>query len=58
MNAGKPQRYGMQGNCAGPGQWVPYEIADPAGLDERRKSLGLSTMAEYLQRSKNKKYCP
>jgi len=58
MNAGKPQRYGTQGNCAGPGQWVPYEIADPAGLDERRKSLGLSTMAEYLQRSKDKKYCP
>jgi len=58
MNAGKPQRYGTQGNCEGPGQWVPYQIADTAGLDERRKSLGLSTMAEYLQRSKDKKYCP
>ncbi len=57
-NTGKLQRYGTQGQCTGPGKWVPYEAEDPAGLDRRRASLGLSTMAEYLQRSIDRKYCP
>ena len=57
-NAGRPQRYGTQGRCAGPGKWEPFEIEDPANLDQRRASVGLSTMAAYLQRSIDRGYCP
>jgi hypothetical protein len=57
-NTDKLQRYGTQGRCAGPGKWEPYEVEDPAALDQRRVSVGLSTMAEYLQRSKDRNYCP
>jgi hypothetical protein len=57
MNTGKPQRYGTQGKCHGPGNWVPYEIEDPANVDQRRASVGLSTMAEYVRRSVERKYC-
>jgi hypothetical protein len=57
-NTGKLQRYGTQGHCVEPGRWEPYEVEDPAGLDQHRASVGLSTMAEYLRRSKERGYCP
>ncbi|WP_413944432.1 DUF6624 domain-containing protein [Bdellovibrio sp. HCB-162] len=43
----KPQRYGTQGQCVGPGQWEPWPIEDEKNVDKRRKSMGLRTMAEY-----------
>lgn len=38
----KPQRYGTQGSCTGPGQWQPRAMEDPDRVDERRRDLGLS----------------
>jgi hypothetical protein len=29
----RPQRYGTQGQCVGPGKWEPLPIEDPEGLD-------------------------
>jgi hypothetical protein len=46
---GKPQRYGSQGECTGPGVWVAADTEDPAGLDRRRASVGLPSMAIYLE---------
>lgn len=43
----KPQRFGTQGKCVGPGQWEPHPIQDPANIDRRRKEMGLGTIAEY-----------
>lgn len=36
---GRPQRYGTQGRCTGPGVWQPFEIEDPAGVDQRRATI-------------------
>jgi hypothetical protein len=58
QNTGKLQRYGTQGRCEGPGKWVPYDVEDPAHLDQRRTSLGLTTMEAYLRRSVERRYCP
>lgn len=38
----KPQRYGTQGSCVGPGQWQPRAIEEPQRLEERRREIGLS----------------
>lgn len=43
-----PQRYGTQGSCDDSGKWVAFEIEDPAGLDQRRASVGLGPHAEYI----------
>ena len=48
----KPQRYGTQGECMGPGQWGPFTSEDPGHLDERRKGVGLETESDYIQRFK------
>lgn len=57
-SAGKPQRYGTQGRCTAPGQWEPYEIEAPDAVDARRASVGLQTMSEYLELSKQRRWCP
>jgi hypothetical protein len=49
----RPQRYGTQGHCIGKGRWEPFEIEDPARLDERRASVGLPSEAEYQAQFKN-----
>lgn len=41
------QRYGTQGRCMGPGVWEPFELEDPAGLDQRRATMGLPPHSEY-----------
>lgn len=46
----RPQRYGTQGRCTGPGAWEPFEMEDPAGVDARRKAMGLSTLEENKRR--------
>lgn len=45
----RPQMYGNQGRCIGPGQWQPREIAKPEDLDLRRQRAGLSAMIEYVR---------
>jgi hypothetical protein len=47
VNAHRPQRYGTQGHCVGPGVWEPRDSEAPDGLDERRKSVGLGSEADY-----------
>jgi hypothetical protein len=45
----KPQRYGTQLNCV-QGKWQLDKVDDPANLDARRKTLGLSeNEADYLK---------
>lgn len=49
----KLQRYGTQGTCVGPQKWEPIPMEDPANVDVRRASVGLGTMAEYLEMFKD-----
>ena len=42
---GQPQVYGTQIGL----DRKPFPIADPSGLDERRKKMGLPAMSEYLK---------
>jgi hypothetical protein len=42
VNSGRPQRWGTQFDGL-----KPYPIEDAEHVDERRKAIGLSTMAEY-----------
>lgn len=46
---GKPQRYGTQGQCGPDGVWKPFDSEDPEHLDERRKSLGMESIAEHAK---------
>lgn len=46
---GRPQRYGTQGTECRDGHYaIPSKIEDVATLDERRKTMGMGPMAEYL----------
>lgn len=47
--AGRPQYYGSQYSCKD-GRWVLNPVRDPAGVDARRKALGMSTVAENAVR--------
>jgi hypothetical protein len=57
INQKKKQRYGTQGRCTGPGAWEPFEMEDPEKVDERRKSMGLSPLADYKQVFKDRRLC-
>ena len=49
---GRPQRYGSQVGCvAGRVDFSPIE--DPAGVEARRKAVGLDTLAEYRRHFPN-----
>jgi hypothetical protein len=48
VNEGRPQRYGTQGFCTGPGTWSPRRIEDHLTVDSRRRDMGLSTLADYI----------
>jgi hypothetical protein len=48
VKAGHPQIYGTQLSLKD-GRWVLDPIADSAGVDARRKAMGLPPMAEYLR---------
>ncbi|HJV90323.1 MAG TPA: DUF6624 domain-containing protein [Holophagaceae bacterium] len=48
VNEGRPQRYGTQGRCMGPGRWEPRPMEDPEHVDARRDAMGLPPMADYL----------
>ena len=43
----KPQRYGTQRMCTGPGTSEPLPVEEPEKLDERRATVGLPPEAEY-----------
>jgi hypothetical protein len=45
VNEGKPQRWGTQFDSAN----RPHPIEDAAHVDERRKAIGLPTLAEYAR---------
>lgn len=44
-----PQRFGTQGGCRAKGVWAPREIESPAQVDERRASVGLDKLSEYVE---------
>jgi len=47
--AGRPQRYGSQGRCVpGEGRWAPRPMEEPELIDQRRASVGLGPMADYI----------
>jgi hypothetical protein len=48
VKAGRPQIYGTQLSLHD-GRWVLDPIADSAGVDARRQTLGLPPLAEYLR---------
>src|SRR5437773_3810644 len=48
VGLGKPQRWGTQTRCED-GKAVLAPVADPAGLDARRKELFMQPIAEYLK---------
>lgn len=50
VNAGRPQVYGTQGGCTGPGEWQPKRVIDPDSLDRRRAEVGLEPIAAYKAR--------
>jgi hypothetical protein len=45
----KPQLYGTQYKAEPDGGWVPEPIEDEEHIETRRKSMGLSTLAEELR---------
>jgi len=50
VNAGRPQRYGTQGGCTAPSEWTPRPMEDPAGVDDRRRRVGLSSLDDERPR--------
>lgn len=51
VNEGKPQIYGTQVQLV-EGKALPRSVEDPDHLDQRRQTLGLSPITEYLTRLK------
>jgi hypothetical protein len=47
MNQGKPQVYGTQFTSGADGKLVLYPVEDAEHVDERRRAVGLESMAEY-----------
>ena len=48
MNEGRPQMYGTQVAAMEDGEAVPWPIEEPDRVDERRMSVGLPALREYL----------
>jgi len=48
VNEGRPQPYGTQIAEVTNGDGVPWPIAEPEQLDERRARMGLPPLAEYV----------
>jgi hypothetical protein len=44
-----PQRFGTQGRCVSREAWHPLEIEDVAHVNERRRELGMPSMADYVK---------
>ncbi len=52
VGEGRPQRFGTQGTCTGPGTWTASLIEDPARLDQRRAEVGLEPMGANKRSAK------
>jgi hypothetical protein len=50
VGEGRPQRYGSQGGCTGPGVWTEKPVEDAATLDQTRAKVGLEPIAAYRTR--------
>ncbi len=46
----RPQRFGTQGRCVGPGRWEPWPSEDPQNLQARRDAMGLGPLEENIRR--------
>ena len=57
VGQGRPQRYGTQGRCTGPGVWSPNDVEAADKLDERRASVGLGPEAEYQASFTTQRLC-
>jgi hypothetical protein len=49
LSLGNPQRYGTQLRDDGQGTWHVVRLPDQEHVDERRKSVGLGPLADYLE---------
>jgi hypothetical protein len=47
---GRPQKYGTQYDWDESGQLSPDPVEDPAGVDERRRAVGLGPLEEHTRR--------
>ncbi len=56
VNQGKEQWYGMQFRYGSNRQLEPFPVADPSGVDARRKAIGLEPLGVYLKRKINFKW--
>jgi hypothetical protein len=55
-NEKRPQLYGTQGRCLRAGLWEPNPIAEPEGVEQRRRELGMATQKSYVESTG--KRCP
>lgn len=56
---GRPQRYGSQGTCRGPGARMVLEnLEDPEGVNQRRREIGWDeTLVETMIRMRVGRAC-
>lgn len=50
-NEGRAQLYGTQGRCIRAGLWEPNPILHPKDAEARRRELGMTPLAVYVERS-------
>lgn len=50
VSCGKPQKYGTQFRRGKNGKWIPFPIANPKKLDERRDEMGLGSHEKYQKK--------
>jgi hypothetical protein len=53
ITEGQPQSFGTHGHCKD-GKWKPDEIAEPDGVNARRKAIGLDPLEHYVEESRSK----
>lgn len=47
VSENRPQRYGTQGRCTGPGRWEPNEIEDRSRVEALREEVEIGSLVEY-----------
>jgi hypothetical protein len=45
---GRPDRFGVDGECTAPGVWTPASQEDPRATDKWRSKAGMPPLAEYV----------
>ncbi len=51
---GRPQRYGTQLDWDAEGNLSPGDVEDPRRVDERRRAVGLSPLAEHIEEARSR----